>query len=147
MNETIKTSIMIIFYIYFTIVDIKKYEIHLIAFIIYGFFAITYLIMNIINKEIIVNHLVINLVIGISFILISLIFNQIIGLGDTIFIFINGLLLTTNQYIIMISSSFFIAFIIGIIIFIIDRKNIKNRKIPFMICFILFYLWRFKCIL
>ena len=141
MNYQIKTIIMSIFFIYFVLNDIHKKQISIYSIVLYGIFSLISIILDLINHHSI-NHIIINIPIGTVFLL-----NEVIGMGDSLFIFINGLLLNTNEYIIMIFSSFFIAFIIGIIIFIVKNKNVKNIKIPFLICFILFYIWRLKCIL
>lgn len=133
-----KYYIFLLGYLYFLYSDIRHKKIDLIAIVIYACAALIYVSLN---KDNITMYKFIDILFSISFgiiiYLLSYFSGEGIGIADGMYFVINGFLLTLRENLILFLTGILVAFVIGIFIFIFSKKkNKRDIKIPFMLCFL-----------
>lgn len=134
----IKHTIFLIAYLYFLYTDFRRKEVSIFAIGLYGFASLMYIALS---NEIATMERFIDLIYSICFglciCLLAYLSREGLGFADGIFFLINGFILTLKENILLFLSGIFVAFIVGIVLYIIYKKQGKeNMVIPFMPCFI-----------
>ena len=130
--------VFLIAYICFLIMDIRRQEIDLIALSIYGVAALVTLSFDKDSLTMIkLVDILYSILFGLIIYLLSYFSGEGIGLADGIYFVINGLLLTLKENMILFVSGLFVAFIIGIFMFYLQKNSSKRlQRLPFMPCFL-----------
>jgi len=130
--------VFLIAYICFLIMDIRRQEIDLIALSIYGVAALVTLSFDKDSLTMIkLVDILYSILFGLIIYLLSYFSGEGIGLADGIYFVINGLLLTLKENMILFVSGLFVAFIIGMFMFYLQKNNSKRlQRLPFMPCFL-----------
>ena len=127
-----KNIIFLVFYIIFLYNDIKKKYISRNLLLLYFVIGI---VVNIINYKTITLDSVIDfgysVIFGIMILVISIISGESIGKGDGIYFIINSLYISFKYNLMLFIVGIITAFIISIILVIINNRNIYKKSLPF----------------
>ena len=127
-----KNIIFLVFYIIFLYNDIKKKYISRNLLLLYFVIGI---VVNIINYKTITLDSVIDfgysVIFGIMILVISIISGESIGKGDGIYFIINSLYISFKYNIMLFIVGIITAFIISIILVVINNRNIYKKSLPF----------------
>lgn len=118
--------------------DIKRQEIDLVALSVYAVVALVTLSLD--RDSVTMTKLVdisFSIVFGLIIYLLSYFSGEGIGLADGIYFVINGLLLTLKENMVLFLTGLFVAFVIGMFMYYLQRNNSKRlQRLPFMPCFL-----------
>ena len=121
--------VFLIAYICFLIMDIRRQEIDLIALSIYGVAALVTLSFDKDSLTMIkLVDILYSILFGLIIYLLSYFSGEGIGLADGIYFVINGLLLTLKENMILFVSGLFVAFIIGMFMFYLQKNSSKRLE-------------------
>ena len=127
-----KNIIFLVFYIIFLYNDIKKKYISRNLLLLYFVIGI---VVNIINYKTITLDSVIDfgysVIFGIMILVISIISGESIGKGDGIYFIINSLYISFKYNLMLFLVGIITAFIISIILVVINNRNIYKKSLPF----------------
>ena len=127
-----KNIIFLIFYIIFLYFDIKRKYISRNLLLLYFVIGI---VINIISFKTITMDSIIDfgysLIFGIVIFLISIISGESIGKGDGIYFIINSLYISFKYNLMLFIVGIITAFIISIILVVINNRNIYKKSLPF----------------
>ena len=127
-----KNIIFLVFYIIFLYNDIKKKYISRNLLLLYFVIGI---VVNIINYKTITLDSVIDfgysVIFGIMILVISIISGESIGKGDGIYFIINSLYISFKYNLMLFIVGIITAFIISIILVVINNRNIYKKSLPF----------------
>ena len=127
-----KNIIFLVFYIIFLYNDIKKKYISRNLLLLYFVIGI---VVNIINYKTIILDSVIDfgysVIFGIMILVISIISGESIGKGDGIYFIINSLYISFKYNLMLFIVGIITAFIISIILVVINNRNIYKKSLPF----------------
>lgn len=130
--------VFLIAYICFLIMDLKRQEIDLVALSVYAVVALVTLSLD--RDSVTMTKLVdisFSIVFGLIIYLLSYFSGEGIGLADGIYFVINGLLLTLKENMVLFLTGLFVAFVIGMFMYYLQRNNSKRlQRLPFMPCFL-----------
>lgn len=137
-GNKLRHIVFLIAYIYFVYNDFKRRQIKTVAMAAY---AIAALITVTLTKDAITMNRFVDILFSIGFGLIiymlSYFSGEGIGIADGMYFVINGFLLTLKENLILFFTGIMVAFIIGIIMFIVCKKrNRGEMQLPFMPCFL-----------